>query len=144
MSALESRISTAGEAPMLDSLDYTLSASNTSVVDRRQHIRAFPTSASTLNPANNRSCRIRLGGDDFIDSSSIRLMYTITEKGGAILTPTGGPWCMWASVRLMSNGVLLDDLPSYGRFHEQYGWNQLSSTAVRRGRRLRFRRKRGY
>jgi hypothetical protein len=26
----------------------------------------------------------------------------------------------------MSNGVLLDDLPSYGRFHEQYGWNQLS------------------
>ena len=126
MSALESLISTAGEAPMLDSLDYTLSASNTSVVDRRQHIRAFPTSASTLNPANNRSCRIRLGGDDFVDSSSIRLMYTITEKGNAILTPTGGPWCMWASVRLMSNGVLLDDLPSYGRFHEQYGWNQLS------------------
>ena len=97
---------------MLDSLDNTLSASNTSVVDRRQHIRAFPTSASTLNPANNRSCRIRLGGDDFVDSSSIRLMYTITEKGNAILTPTGGPWCMWASVRLMSNGVLLDDLPS--------------------------------
>ena len=81
MSALESLISTAGEAPMLDSLDYTLSAANSSVVDRRQHIRAFPTSASTLNPANNRNVRIRLGGDDFVDSSSIRLMYTITEKG---------------------------------------------------------------
>ena len=94
MSALESLISTGGEAPMLDSLDYTLSASKTSVVDRRQH-RAFPTSASTLKPANNRSCRIRLGGDDFVDSSSIRLMYTITEKGGAILTPSGGPWCIY-------------------------------------------------
>jgi hypothetical protein len=111
---------------MLDSLDYTLSASNTSVVDRRQHIRAFPTSASTLNPASNRNVRIRVGGDDFIDSSSVRLMYTIRETAGAILTPLGGPWCMWASVRLMSNGVILDDIPAYGRFHEQFSWNHLS------------------
>lgn len=127
MSALESLISTSGEAPMLDSLDFTLPPASTAVVDRRQHVRAYPTSASTLAPNGTRTVRIRLGGDDFIDASSIRLQFTINETGGANpLTPAAGPWGAWSQVYLRSNGVELDNIPQYGRFHQQYGWNQLS------------------
>ena len=79
MSSLESMIASAGEAPMADSLEFTLPPASTAVVDRRQHLRAYPTSASTLTPTGTRTCRIRLGGDDFVDASSIRLMYTINN-----------------------------------------------------------------
>ena len=127
MSALESLIGTGGEAPMLDSLDFSLPPASTAVVDRRQHVRAYPTSASTLTPGSTRTVRIRLGGDDFVDPHSIRLMYTINETGGAhSLVPLTGPWGMWSQVYLRSNGVELDNIPQYGRFHQQYLWNQLS------------------
>jgi len=83
MSALESLIATSGEAPMMDSLDFSLPPATSAVVDRRQHVRAYPTSASTLTPTGTRTVRIRLGGDDFCDASSIRLQYTINEIAGA-------------------------------------------------------------
>ena len=127
MSSLESLISVAGESPLLDSLDFTLPPASTSIVDRRQSVRAYPTSASTLTPTGTRTVRLRLGGDDFVDASSIRLVYTINETAGANpRTPVSGPWGMWGQVYLRSNGVELDNIPYYGRFHHQYGWNQLS------------------
>ena len=127
MSALESAIAVSGEAPMLDSLDFSLGPSNTAIVDRRQHVRAYPTSASSLSPSSTRTFRIRLGGDDFVVADSIRLQYTISETGGANpLVPLAGPWGAWSQVYLRSNGVELDNIPQYGRFHQQYGWNQLS------------------
>ena len=114
---------------MIDSLDFVLPPASTAVVDRRQHVRAYPTSASTLTPTGTRTVRIRLGGDDFVDASSIRLQYTINETANVAnhsLVPWSGPWGAWSQVYLRSNGVELDNIPQYGRFHQQYGWNQLS------------------
>jgi hypothetical protein len=114
---------------MLDSLDFTLAPASTAVVDRKQHCRAQPTSASTLSPTTTRTVRLRLGGDDFVDASSIRVQYTINETGGQAdhnLVPFCGPWGAWSQVYLRSNGCQIDDIPLYGRFHQQYGWNQLS------------------
>ena len=127
MSALESLIATSGEAPLLDSLDFSLPPSSTAVVDRRQHVKAYPTSASTLTPTATRTFRIRLGGDDFIDPASLRLQYTVRNLDAAKnLQPVVGPWGMWSQVYLRSGGVLLDDIPFYGRHHQQFGWNHLS------------------
>ena len=127
MSSLESLIATAGEAPMIDSLDFTLPPASTACTDRRQHVRAYPTSASTLSPTGTRILRIRLGGDDFVDASSVRLVFTINNLDqNNPLTPVSGPWGCWQQVYLKSNGTELDNIPQYGRFHQQYGWNQLS------------------
>ena len=127
MSSLESLLAMAGEAPLSDSLSFTLPPASTSVVDRRQTVRAYPTSASTLTPPGTRVCRLRLGGDDFVDSSSIRLQFTINNKSAdKVLTPLSGPWGCWSQVFLRSNGVEIANVPMYGRFHQQYGWNQTS------------------
>ena len=94
MSALESLIATAGEAPIHSALDNTLPPASTAIVDRNQHNRAFPTSASTLTPTGTRTARLRLGGDDFVVMDSVRLMYTIKEEGAAAgksLKPYTGP-----------------------------------------------------
>ena len=113
----------------MNELDFTLPASNTAIVDRKQHVRAYPTSSSTLVPGGNRTFRVRLGGDDFVDSSSIRLMYRITNTDGTnALKPLTGPWGAWSQLYLRSNGVQLDDIPMYGRFHEMHGFKLLPFT----------------
>ena len=127
MTTLESMIAAAGEAPLADSLDFSLPPASTSVVDRRQHVRAYPTSASTLTPTTTRTVRIRLGGDEFINPASVRIQYTIVNCDGTNpLTPLTGPWGMRGQVYERSGGVEIANIPNYGRFHQQYGWNQLS------------------
>ena len=113
---------------MLDTLDFTLPPSSTAVTDRRQHVRAYPTSASTLTPSSTRTVRLRLGGDDFVDAASVRVVYTISETGGTNpLVPLCGPWGCWSQAFLRSNGTELDNIPYYGRFHQQFLWNQLTN-----------------
>jgi len=127
MSALESLIAASGEAPIHGGLDFTLPPSSTAVVDRKQHVRAYPTSASTLTPNGTRTIRLRLGGDDFIDASSVRILFTINNLDGTnTLKPVTGPWGCWQQVFLRSGGVELDNIPYYNRFHTQFGWNHLT------------------
>ena len=137
MSALGTLISTAGKAGVLDSLDFTLPDTSSAITNRKLHVRAFPMSASTLALTGTRTCRIRLGGDDFIDPSSVRLMFTVTA--GASLTPIAGPWGVWGQVYLSSSGTELDNIPFYGRFHHERHL-QLSRPAVGRKVHLRLRR----
>ena len=127
MSQLESVIASSGESPLIDSLDFSLPPASISIIDRRQHVRAYPTSASSLSVNGTRTVRIRLGGDEFVDPQSIRLQFTILNGDATRrLVCTGGPWCFWGQVYLRSGCCQLDDIPQYGRFQQQYGWNHLS------------------
>jgi hypothetical protein len=85
MSALESLIATSGEAPMLDSLDFTLPPASTAVVDRRQHMRAYPTSASTLFPSGR--VRLRLGVATSAAASSFSGHHESSTAAGLPSTP---------------------------------------------------------
>ena len=98
------------------------------MIDRKQNCRAYPTSASTLAIGQTRTCRLRLGGNDFVNPDSIRLQYTLTNKGTApsVLYPAVGPWGVWSLVRLLSGGVEIDHVPYYGRFHQLHGWALLT------------------
>ena len=127
MSALESLIAAGGEANLLESLSYDLPPASTAVVDLKQNCRAYPTSASTLVPNGTKTCRIRLGGNDFVDPSSIRLMYTLTNTHAtAPLCPTVGPWGPFGLMRLLSNGCEVDNFPAYNRFHELHAWRLMT------------------
>jgi hypothetical protein len=129
MSSLESMLASSGEAPVHPALNYELPAVSTAIVDRKQHCRAYPSSASSLNLANTRTCRIRLGGEDFIDVSSIRLMFTVKNDHATTtnyLNPTTGPWGVWQQCYLRSGGQEIDNIPFYNRWHTQYGFNQLT------------------
>jgi hypothetical protein len=124
MSALESMIASNGAAPIHASLSYEPS---TAVTDRKQHCRAYPSSASSLNPSGTKSVRIRLGEEDWIDPSSIRLLFTIKNNlADKALKPTCGAYGVWQQAYLRSNGCETDNIPFYGRFHHQYGFNQSS------------------
>ena len=128
MSALESLIAAGGEANLLESLSYDLPPASTAVVDRKQNCRAYPTSASTLGTNGTKTCRLRLGGNDFVDPATIRLMYTLTNTHAtAPLCPTVGPWGPWGLMRLLSNGVELDSIPNMARHQELFAWRLLTT-----------------
>ena len=117
MSALESTIaSNSSEAPIHPALAYELPAPSTAITDRQHHVRAYPSSASSLSPTGTKTCRIRIGGDQFVDPSSIRVQYTLNNLESAkYLRPVSGPWCLWQQVYCRSSGVELDNIPHYGR-----------------------------
>ena len=127
MSALESMIAShpSGEASVHPALAYELPAPSTAVVDRKQSCRAYPSSASSLSFGGTRTVRVRIGGEDFIDPSSLRIMFTIKNETTGALRPYVGPWGVWQQAYLRSNGVELDNIGYYNRFHTQYGFNQL-------------------
>ena len=126
MSALESMIASGGEAPINPALAYELPAPSTAIVDRQQHVRAYPSSASSLTSTGTKTCRIRIGGEGFVDPSSMRVQYTITNgTGDKWLRPVTGPWALWQQVYCRSGGVEIDNIPHYGRWHNQYGWLHL-------------------
>ena len=126
MSGLEALIAAGGEAPLLESLSYEIPSQSSAVVQRKQNVRAYPTSASTLSPNGVRTVRIRLGGNDWFDPQSLRLVYTIQNTGAGNLCPSCGPHGPFGLVRLLSGGCELDNLPSYNRHHELHGWRLLT------------------
>ena len=105
---------------------YDVIPTSTAIVDRRQSVSAYPTSATSLSQNGTRSCRISIGSDGFCDASSIRLMFTINNLDTTKqLRPYSGPWGCWSRVRLMSQGTLLESLDHYGRHHEFFGFQLL-------------------
>ena len=116
-------IASAGEAPVHGSLSYELPAPSTAVVDRKQHNRAYPSSASSLSKTGTQTVRIRLGGEDFIDPSSIRLQYTLNNTSGANMKPYVGAHGAWGQVFCRSGGVELDNIQNFARFYQQYVFN---------------------
>ena len=72
------------------------------------------------------SVRIRIGGDSFCDSSSIRLSFIITNNDtGKSLKFFSGPWGAWGMVRLLSQETEIERLDLYGRHHEVFGFQLL-------------------
>ena len=113
---------------MLDSMNFDIPPASTVVVDRKQGVRAFPTSASSLQIGGTRTCRIRLGGNDWVHPESCRLQFVVNNTSTTKpLKPACGPWGVWGQVRLLSGGNELDNIPIYSRFHQLHSWVLLTS-----------------
>ncbi len=134
MSALEALIAAGGEQELPDLTSYGLNPSSTAVTNRKQCCRACPTSASALTPTGTKTCRIKLGGQEFVDPNTIHVVYTLQNTGTAALCPTVGPWGPFGLVRLLSGGVELDNQDRYHRFHELHSWRLFSRRSNRRRR----------
>ncbi len=117
-------IASAGEAPIHASMSYELPAPSTAVVARKTHCRAYPSSASSLSKTGTQTVRIRLGGEDFIDPTSVRLQYTLNNLApDRNMKPHVGPHGAWGQVFCRSGGVEIDNIQNFGRYYQQYVFN---------------------
>ena len=105
---------------LIKGLSFKLSP-GASYVTNRSTVKWY-TSGSQIYVSGQgvRVIRLQVNGDGWVDSSTVRLVYTLTNTAGAniALRPVGGPWSMFSRVRCMYQGAICDDIRAYNRTHE--------------------------
>ncbi len=105
------------EDNLIDGLSFKTNPWASYVVDRRSvtfHPQGSnPTSGTKL-------IRILLTGDNWLDPSTLRVIFTLTNEEAASakrLRPLSGPWSFFRRMRILAAGQL-EDIDQYNRIHE--------------------------
>jgi hypothetical protein len=103
---------------MLQSLDFSLSASASYVIQRTSS-SFYPSGASEMSPTGNQVVRVQLTSESFLDPETIRIQFTLANVGaGVSVLPKSGPWCFFSRARLLCSGTLLEDVFYANRLNE--------------------------
>ena len=126
MSQVESLIAAARDPGLHPGFVYDIVPTSSAIVDRKQGVPAYPTSATSLSQTGTRNCRIVIGSDGFCDASSVRLVFTINNHDTTRrLKFWSGAHGAWSSVRLLSQGTEIERIDNYGRHHEVFAFKLL-------------------
>ena len=108
------------EDMLIDGLSFKLQPGASYVVDRRS-VTYHPQGSNIYTPgAGTRLIRILLTGEDWMDPSTLRIMFNIRNNGNNLqyLRLLGGPWCFFRRMRILAAGQLVEDIDQYNRIHE--------------------------
>ena len=92
------------EDKLIDGLSFKLQPGASYVVDRRS-VTYHPQGSNIYTPgAGTRLIRILLTGEDWMDPSTLRIMFNIKNNGnvGQNLRLLGGPWCFFRRMRILA------------------------------------------
>ena len=105
---------------LMDGLSFKLSPGASYVTNRRNVTWYTSGSQIYVSGQGARVIRLQMNGDGWVDPSTVRLVYTLTNTAtnAQYLRPIGGPWSMFSRVRCMYQGAICDDISAYNRTHE--------------------------
>ena len=105
---------------LIDGLSFKLSPGASYVTNRRNVTWYTSGSQIYVSGQGARVIRLQMNGDGWVDPSTVRLVYTLTNTAtnAQVLRPISGPWSMFSRVRCMYQGAICDDISSYNRTHE--------------------------
>ena len=106
----------ASQEQMLQSLDFSLSASASYVIQRTSSF--YPSGASEMSPYGNQVVRFQLTSESFLDPETIRIQFALANTGVVPLIPKTGPWGFISRTRLLCGGTLLEDVFYSNRVNE--------------------------
>ena len=91
------------------------------VVDRRS-VTYHPQGSNIYKVgAGTKLIRILLTGDNWLDPSTLRVMFNLNNDDsglGKALRPIGGPWRFFRRMTILAAGQLVEDIDNYNRIHE--------------------------
>jgi hypothetical protein len=104
------------ETTLLGSLNFTPGKAGPYVQDRKS-VQIHPGSGNYFSPNGIRTIRWTLAGSDWLVPETIRLGFTIrNEDAVRNLQPVSClPGTLFSRIRILSNGVLLEDMNLYNR-----------------------------
>jgi hypothetical protein len=109
------------EDKLIDGLSFKLNPGASYVTDRRS-VTYHPQRSNIYKPlAGTKLIRILLTGDDWLDPSTLRIMFTLNNDEtdtAKKLRPLSGPWCFFRRMRILAAGQLVEDIDNYNRIHE--------------------------
>merc|ERR1712079_904975 len=95
---------------LLDGLKFTPPDSTSNYVLENGPVNYFPESGNTFDALSSKVIRFRLADQGFLESSSLRLRFTIINQNAANLTPIATPLSMFRRARLFASGQLVEDI----------------------------------
>jgi hypothetical protein len=108
------------EDKLIDGLSFKMQPGASYVVDRRS-VTYHPQGSNIYTPgAGTKLIRILLTGDNWLDPSTLRIMFTLNndETGDKELRVLSGPWSFFRRMRILAAGQLVEDIDNYNRIHE--------------------------
>ena len=111
------------EDKLIDGLSFKLNPGASYVVDRRS-VTYHPQGSNIYMPGQGtKLIRILLTGDNWMDPSTFRVMFSLNNLAGESVTPKnlrplGGPWSFFRRMRILCAGQLVEDIMDYNRIHE--------------------------
>ena len=112
------------EDNLIDSLSFKLRPGASYVVDRRS-VSYFPQGGNDYSPNGVKVIKIQLTGDSWLDPSTVKLFFDITNNTtlttNSKLQPVlSGAWGFFRRLRVLCGGQIIEDIDNYGRIHEQF------------------------
>ncbi len=109
------------EDKLIDGLSFKLNPGASYVVDRRS-VTYHPQGSNIYTPgAGTKLIRILLTGDNWLDPSTLRIMFDLNNLDGNVdkqLRPISGPHSFFRRMRVLCSGQLVEDIMDYNRIHE--------------------------
>ena len=109
------------EDKLIDGLSFKMQPGASYVVDRRS-VTYHPQGSNIYTPgAGTKLIRILLTGDNWLDPSTIRVMFTVNNDesdAAKHLRVLSGPWSFFRRMRILAAGQLVEDIDQYNRIHE--------------------------
>ena len=109
------------EDKLIDGLSFKLAPGASYVTDRRS-VTYHPQGSNIYMPgAGTKLIRILLTGDNWLDTSTCRIMFNLNNTDQLKeLKTISGPWSFFKRMRVLCAGQLVEDIMEYNRIHEMF------------------------
>ena len=107
---MEAHLTGASSDQLLDGLKFGPPQNTSNYVLENRAVHLFPESGNTFDALSTKVIRFRLAEHGFLESSSLRLRFTIINQKAANLTPIATPLSMFRRARLFAAGQLVEDI----------------------------------
>ena len=106
---MEAIITAGGEDHLIDGLSFKPPSNPAGYVTETRQVSYFPESGNRFDPVSSRVIRFRLTDHAFLEASSCKFGFTITNTGDANITPLAQPMSMFRRARLFAASQLVED-----------------------------------
>ena len=113
---------------LIEGLSFKLSPGASYVTNRRS-VSFFPSGSDTYSSTSGvKVIKIKLNGTDWLDPSTVKVMFTVNNTTGTMTFLSGGH-SFFRRLRVVCNGQIVEDIDDYNRVCEMF--NVLQSASVR-------------
>ncbi len=114
------------EDKLIDGLSFKMQPGASYVVERKS-VTYHPQGSNNYEPgAGTKLIRILLTGDNWLDPSTLRVMFSLNNREAAgadrELRVMSGPWSFFRRMRILVAGQLVEDIDQYNRIHEMFSF----------------------
>ena len=112
-------ISNSVEDKLIDGLSYKLEPT-ASYITERKSATFWAQGSNQYSPNGVKVIKLLLNGDNWLDPSTVKVMFNLTNLENKVLRTIGGPWPLVRRLRVLCNGALIEDIDYYNHVHQMF------------------------